>query len=287
MASLCIVIVILGLFLYWFAVADRYAIFLYGHTARGIPLTQPFDAITRSRYWMAGLVASAIAMAGYVGVLWTVGRMAVFRGSSFRPPCWWRVWFVCAPFLLVGIPAITMTVNQPTLPLSLSLACVASTLTGLAVAVLVGEWVVERPLDLAWLVADGAGLIAILLLVKVVELPARGLSVSVGTALGFALAGVLCSMAWLAAMTIIRIRRRRSIPGWAALLVAGLALSYMVLPLVHYVIAAPPGHRYITTATNFFAFNAVLQVFVLTIAAAVAYSVTRVRRRLVVPEVSL
>ena len=30
---------VLGLFYYWFAVANRYVIFLYGHTAHGIPQT--------------------------------------------------------------------------------------------------------------------------------------------------------------------------------------------------------------------------------------------------------
>lgn len=285
-AAVLIAAALLGLFYYWFAVANRYTIFLYGHTARGIPLTQPFDAITRSRYWMGGLVATAIVMMGYVGLLWALGRIAVFRDSSFRPPCWWRVWFICAPLLLVGIPAITMTINQPTLPPFLALACVVSTLAGLAVALLPGEWAAERPRDLAWLAADGAGLIPILLLVKAVELPVRGVSVPVGTGQGFALTGLLLSMAWLAVMTAMRIWRRRSIPGWPALLVAGLALSYMVLPLVHFVLAAPPGHRYISTASNFFAFNPALQLLILAIAAAISYSTTRVRRRLAAPGVS-
>ena len=30
-------IVVLGLFYYWFGIADRYAVFLYGHTATNIP----------------------------------------------------------------------------------------------------------------------------------------------------------------------------------------------------------------------------------------------------------
>ena len=42
--------VVLGLFYYWFGVADRYRVFLYGHTTSGIPPAQPFDAITASRY---------------------------------------------------------------------------------------------------------------------------------------------------------------------------------------------------------------------------------------------
>lgn len=44
---------ILGLFYHWFAVADRYAVFLYEHLG-----ATPFDDVTSSRYWMSGLVAS-------------------------------------------------------------------------------------------------------------------------------------------------------------------------------------------------------------------------------------
>ena len=55
-------VLILGLFYYWFGVANRYDIFLYGHTTKGIPITQPFDVLTSSRYWMAGLVGSGIVM---------------------------------------------------------------------------------------------------------------------------------------------------------------------------------------------------------------------------------
>ncbi|HRJ62455.1 MAG TPA: hypothetical protein PKZ99_14885, partial [Azospirillaceae bacterium] len=55
---------ILVVYYYWFAVANRYAIFLYGHTADGIPPAQPFDATTSSRYWMAGLVVAGAFAAG-------------------------------------------------------------------------------------------------------------------------------------------------------------------------------------------------------------------------------
>ena len=85
---------VLGLFYYWFAVADRYAIFLYGHRTPGIPLAQPFDAMTRSRYWMAGLVAAGAVMVIYTAFNWILGRLAIRRGQNYRPPAWWRVW-VC------------------------------------------------------------------------------------------------------------------------------------------------------------------------------------------------
>ncbi len=278
--AVLITAVVLSLFYYWFGIADRYAIFLYGHTARGIPLAEPFDAMTRSRYWMAALVAAGLVMVGYVAVLWALGRIAVMRHNRLRPPVWWRVWLVCAPFILVGIPAITMTVNQPTLPPALAAACVAATLAGLAVALLPGAWAVERPRDLAWLVVDGAGLIPILILFKAVELPARGISLSVRASAGAALGGLVLSVAWLAAMTGLRLWRRAPIPSWPALLAAGVALSYLFLPLVHHVLATPPGFRYITTASNFFAFDAALQLLILAITASLAYAVTRLRRRL-------
>ena len=44
---------------YWFAVANRYVIFLHAHLD-----ATPFDDVTRSRYWIAGLVASGIVMVG-------------------------------------------------------------------------------------------------------------------------------------------------------------------------------------------------------------------------------
>ena len=44
---------ILGLFCYWFAIAERYVTFLYGHLG-----ATPFDDVTNSRYWMAVMVVA-------------------------------------------------------------------------------------------------------------------------------------------------------------------------------------------------------------------------------------
>ena len=66
--ALPVIGVVLGLFTYWFAVADRHAVFLYDHLG-----ASAFDRVTRSRYWMAGLVASSIVMVAAVmalGVTW-------------------------------------------------------------------------------------------------------------------------------------------------------------------------------------------------------------------------
>lgn len=270
---------VLGLFTYWFAVADRYAVFLYGHAAPGIPLTQPFDALTRSRYWMAGLVAAGAVLVLYAAINWLGGRIAARRGRAFGAPGAWRVWVLCAVPLAVGIPAITMTANTPVLPLSLAVACVVATLAGLAVALPAGRWAAERPGDLAWLAADGLGLVPALLLLRAVELPGRGLSVSPVVAWGAALGGLVAGALWLGLLGFLRRRRRRQPSGALALFAAGLALSYLLLPLAHYLLAGPPGFRYISDAANFFAVNPLIQLLALAAAAGLAAGATAVRRR--------
>jgi hypothetical protein len=46
------------LFYTWFAVRDRYFIFLYFHDMGAGFDTTPFGRVTASRYWMSGLVAA-------------------------------------------------------------------------------------------------------------------------------------------------------------------------------------------------------------------------------------
>lgn len=91
----------------------------------------------------------------------------------------------------LGIPAITMSVNWPTLPPALAAACVVATLLGLAVALLPGQWAAERPLDLIWLATDGLGLMPALMLLHAVELPGRGVSLSPVVAWFFAIGGLV------------------------------------------------------------------------------------------------
>jgi hypothetical protein len=278
-AAVPITLFILGLFYYWFAVADRYTIFLYGHSARGIPVAQPFDDITRSRYWMAGLVAAGTVLAIYTVVNWALGRIGHRRGRIYRAPAWWRVWTLCALPLIIGIPAVTMTLNSPTLPFGLAAACVIATLAGLALALLPGDMAARRPFDLIWLAFDGLGLLPILLLLHTMELPGRGVSVTPTMAVLLAFGGLLAGIAWLAIMSWLRVWRRRPVPAASALFAAGLCLAYLLLPFVHHLFATPPGYRYISTASNFFAFSPRLQAVVFAVAAGMAVAATRLRER--------
>ncbi len=264
---------ILGLFYYWFAIADRYAIFLYGHLG-----ATPFDEVTSGRYWMAGLVASGAVMIMYTTANWSLGRIAALRHLNYRPPAWWQVWALCAPPLIVGITIITMTANWPTLPPLNAAACVIVTLSGLALALAPGSLAAQRPVDLGWLVFDGLGLMPSLLLLRAIEIPGRGLGVSVGTAYLVALGSTIAGAIWLVIMTGLRTWRRKSSPGAGALFVTGLGLSYLLMPLVHHLLATPPEYRYISAASNFFAFNTEVQLVVFFAAAALAIGITRFRQ---------
>jgi hypothetical protein len=58
-------------------------------------------------------------------------------------------------------------------------------------------------------------------------------------------------------------------------LFAGLALTYLVLPCLHYVLLTPPQYPYISVAANFFALNPALQAASLVVAAGLAAGATR------------
>lgn len=269
---------VLALFAYWFGVANRHVIFLYEHTATGIPRAEPFDAMTASRYWMAGLVAAGVVMVLYAAAHWLLGWAARRRQLHWAPPPWPQVWGLCALPLAIGIPAITMTVNRPTLPPGLAAATTAATLLGLALALMPGEWAATRPADLAWLAAEALGLMPALLLLRVVELPGRGLSVSGTLAWAVAGGGLAAGALWLAGMRWLRrwrrAARRKAQPTAGALLAAGLGLSYVLMPLVHHLLGTPPAYRYITTASNFFAFNWGVQAAALAAAGLMAVGAT-------------
>ncbi len=274
-----IALFILSVFYYWFALANRSIIFLYDHVAEGLPRAEPFDAMTSSRYWMAGLVATGAVMVVYTGIYWLLGQLRVWRRYAAGPPLWHQVWILCALPLTIGIPLITLTVNRPTLPPTLAVACVGSTLVGLALALWPAAWAARRPLDLLWLGGDGIGLMPILLVLRVVELPSQGLSIREPVAALVAIGSIVIGAGWLVVMTGLRLWRHKSLPGASALLASGLGSSYLLLPLLHYLLGRVE-YRYITTASNFFAFHFSLQLFIFIVAGGLALGVTMLRRRL-------
>ncbi len=244
----------LGLVYHWFAVADRYAVFLYNHRDRpGEPAATPFDPITRSRYWMTGLVAAGAVLAAHSALAWLAGAVARRHGRALGLPDGRRVWLCAAPWLAVGVPAITLTQNHPTLPPGLALAVAMAALAGLALALAPARLAADDPATLAWTGLDGIGVALPALTWRALELPGLGIRDTPPPSL-IAAAGLVAGMAWLWLLTVLP--GRRPWPRAGAIVVAGLAWVCLVAPLAHHLAFTPPGFRYITSAPNVFGHRA-------------------------------
>ena len=265
---------VLGLFTYWFAVADRYVVFLYNHDMGPLyPDTSPFSRVTGSRYWMAGLVASGGVMVLYTAASWVLGRLS----HGYRPPEWWRVWAVCALALVPGMLAITMMANQPTLPLRHATRVTLATLMGIALAVSPGKMAAERPGELLWLAADGFG-VALLSNLIHIEKVGRWLTRGGTLWVWMMIVSLAAGVALLLALTGLRAWFRRPTPGVDALLAAGACVAYLLLPLVHHVVGTD-GYYYISDSDNFFAQGSVAQLITWSVIGVLVLGVTWLRKR--------
>lgn len=272
-------LIMLGLFYDWFAVADRYVIFLYNHNMPPLfPDTSPFSRITSSRYWMAGLVASGIVLVLYSSVNLLLGRLV----SDYRPPAWWQVWSLCSLPLAILLPLITMTANRPALPFGNAMPVTLVTLIGLALALSPGRIAAQDPAGLFLLTLDGFGLMLIVLIVsqipRLMELSSRGMVgyivvAILGLAIGFFL---------LFFSTVIYKWRRKTIPGSLMILTAGLCVAYPLMTLIHHLyVGLTGGYFYISDGDNFFARSLWPNLLAWLLAVAIALAITRLRQHLV------
>lgn len=263
---------VLGLFYYWFALANRYIIFLYNHLG-----STPFDERTRSRYWMAGLVAAGVVMVGEIALNWLLGRVMGIFYRHYAPPPWQQLWLATALPVAGGILLITMRCNQPTLPIMLAGACVLATLSGLALAFAAGGMAAHQMPELIWRSGFGVGFAPILLLLRSVELPQRGL-IAPERAYLLAAGSLLASMVMVGGLAIIRCWRELPPLTALRLLATGGGVTYLLLPLAHHLFFVPPEYRYISTADNFFAFNPTVQITVFAVAGLLAWGVEQLQR---------
>jgi hypothetical protein len=264
---------VLGLMIWWFAIANRYVVFLYYHDmGPRVPDTRPFSAVTRSRYWMTGLVAGGAVMVLYAGINGLLGRLS----RRYLPPAWWRVWAWSALPLAIGIPAITMTANSPTLPLRSAGLVTIATLAGLALALLPGRMAAQRPVELALLSGDGLSLALILVTLPGLEYLPYWLEHGGRFWVLFLVGPSVGGLVGLALLTGIRYLFRRPSDGGGALTLAGLCAAYLALPLIHHVIGTD-GQFYITDMDNFFSRDPWIQLLTFALCGAVVWATTRVR----------
>jgi hypothetical protein len=267
------VALLLALFVYWFGLADRYTVFLYYHDMGPIvPDTTPFSRVTGSRYWMAGLVADGAILVLNVAFNWLMGQLR----SGYRPPTWRRVWLAAAMPLLVGLPLITLTLNEPVLPWGLALWVTAVTLIGLAVALLPGRWAAARPLSLLFLASDGLGLAMLLLTMPSLERFPRWLADHSYGYMVMTLILLVLGVGWLLFMTLLYWWRRRPVPSVVELGLGGTAVAYLLMPLVHHILGTD-GYFYISDSDNFFAMTVWMQSIIWLTTFAIVWLLTRWR----------
>ena len=229
---------ILWLFYRWFAVADRYHVFLYYHDmGPRYPDTSAFSAVTGGRYWMAGLVAAGAVLLANTSFWLIAGRLHL---RVVPPPCR-RAWAVAALPLAIGIPLITMTANTPTLPLLHAGRATLAALLGLSLALLPGRLAAHSPGELILLGMDGAGLALLGLLALAIERSAPWV---------LALIVLGGGMGSLALSSGLRLWRHLPPPNGTALVAAGGIVSYPLMAIAHHVVGTD-GRFYISDSDNF------------------------------------
>ncbi|NLX09988.1 MAG: hypothetical protein GXY36_10065 [Chloroflexi bacterium] len=272
------------LYYLWFAVQNRYLIFLYFHDLGPDFDTTPFGRMTVSRYWMTGLVASGAVMILYTTLNFVLGRAL----KHYEAPAARRVWMLCAVPLLIIVPAIVMTANDPTLPLRHTVQVVVMLLVGLGLALWLGEYAAKHPVSHLLLLIDGLALTC--LLVPLRRLHAFSYYAERNPAILHLLLKMLLAGAILLAVTtaVCYARRRAKLPDAVTLFVAGLNVHYLVLPLCHYLFWCTdegswtdPGYfSYIPSVENYFPRNVWLQLGVWLAGFLIALGITRLRMRL-------
>jgi hypothetical protein len=224
---------------------------------------------------MAGLVAGGAVMLLYAAVNWLLGRLS----TRYHPPALSRVWALSALPLLFGIPAITMTANQPALPLANAAQITLVTLTGLPFALAPGQMASRRPADLTWLALDGWMLALMLSSAIGLERAGRWLASGAAWRVWMTILLMLVGLVGLLLITALRAWRRAPVPRAAAVFAAGLCETYLLLPLLHHVFGTD-GYYYITDSDNFFARASALQLAIWVVTAALALGITRLRQAL-------
>ncbi|MCP4359639.1 MAG: hypothetical protein GY796_16655 [Chloroflexi bacterium] len=254
---------------YWFALADRYIVFLYYHDMGAIvPDTSPFSSVTASRYWMTGFVSGGLIMVLYTATNWLWGRFQ----TDYVPPPWQQVWLICTLPLTTIIPLIVMTANVPSLPLWNAMQVTAAVLAALALALLPGWLAARRPWQLLWLISYGLGLA--FLLTTLLGLQNISRWQASGSLVYLWLMGVVTAVTllWLFFLTGWRRWQRQPSPGVLPLMLAGFCVAYLFLPLLHYTLFTD-GYFYITNSSNFFARTFWMQMVVWGVTAALVWLV--------------
>ena len=268
--SSSISVVVFAFYYLWFVFLDRRLIFLYGHMHHS-----PFDVFTASRHWMTGLVVSGVILIFYTGANLLIKK---FR-HSYQLPDWKIVWQYSCLILILPLLALLTFTGKPPMPVLLSLWILVILFIGLKLALYVSNFIVTDFRQSMWLFFDGLALAPILTVIAPsIAYGLRRSSLQGMYILILPLVVIGLGLFWFLIMTILLKRFRQPYPSLVNTFLSGLTMSYLLLPLVHYVGSRPGYVRYITNSENFIPNNFWLQVVALLIAAGMIWIVGRWRK---------
>jgi hypothetical protein len=262
-------IVVFALYYLWFVFLDRRLIFLYGHRH-----ATPFDGInTTSRHWMAGLVASGIIL-----VICTIINLIIkgFR-HNYQLPDWKIVWKYSCLILSLPILILLIFVGKPAMPILLAIWILAVLLSSLGLALYARNFIVTDFRRSIWAFLDGLALTPILQLFPLFI--DYGVRTSRPTLLVVApIVSVTVGLFWFGTMTFLYKRFKQPYTSLTNIFLSGLVITYLLLPLLHYLNSRPGYVRYISNSPNFFAKSVWLQVVTFLLVVCVLWLVGKWRK---------
>ncbi len=240
--SILITIISLGVYLYLFDYADRRIVFLYEHIG-----LKPFDRMTTGRYWMTGFVLS-----GFLTFLYLIAQLISRFIIKMEKIYWVTIIKLSWIPLILGIVIITMTLGEPKMTLSIAISSATALMIGFSVA---DDLIMNFKSTITYLIT-GLGLVPFLVLFRALELPGKGI-LTLNISILVVVISIVCGFLWLLIANRLFIKHKAPL---IKVIKGILAISYLGLPVFHYLIATPKGIPYITSSDNFFADNIVLRI---------------------------
>lgn len=250
--SVLLTLLVIVLFRYFFVTADREIIFLYYHLD-----WVPWDAVTQSRHWMTSLVVSGVVLIAEFFLL-SINMLQ----KKDLPPAWFISLLTTIPSA-VAVYYITSQMGESPLTWEYTLATTIAIILGLNMAIPTAHYLAKKQLKSVLLLPYILALTPLLILLKAVELLEKNSSVT-KEQISLILLGVIIVSFCVPLITslIYHWRKLLSVSPWRIYFVS-LSAAYLILPLIHFLFFTPHQARYISTSSNFFANDPLLQIAIL------------------------
>lgn len=244
--TILVTVISLVVYFYLFGCADRKIVFLYEHLG-----LKPFDRMTTGRYWMTGLVLS-----GFLTNLYLISRLILkFIKKSEKISSKIIVKYSVIP-LIIGVVLIIMNLGEPKLTFLIAISSALALTIGIAIGFSVVDDLIKDYRSTFIYLISGLGLVPFLILFRVLELPEKGI-LAMNISVLIIVISIVGGIFWLL-ISFQKFKQNR--PRLTNVIKGTLAIGYIGLPLLHYLIATPKGIPYITSADNFFADNMILRI---------------------------